>query len=89
MESPMELTWLRGWHHLFVVDFMVFQGAIFHFHVSSRECVLAGKKEHTHTHLHAETLCFSLRTPASLLNRVKSQSFGGTKVLWFEHQFVC
>ena len=38
----LELTWLRGVHHLFVVDFMVFQGAYglprghaIHFHVSS------------------------------------------------------
>ena len=27
-------------NHLFVVDFVVLQGAILHFHVSSRECEL-------------------------------------------------
>ena len=26
-------------NHLFIVEFMVFQGAILHFHVSSRECI--------------------------------------------------
>ena len=26
-------------NHLFVVDFMVFQGTILHFHVSFRECM--------------------------------------------------
>ena len=33
----LELTWLRGVHHLFVVEHGLPYGAILHFHVSSRE----------------------------------------------------
>ena len=33
---------------LFVLDFMVFQGAILHFHVSSRECILYSLSIKTH-----------------------------------------
>ena len=40
LRESLELTWLRGWHHLFVVDFNGFHGlselGAIH-HVSSRE----------------------------------------------------
>ena len=35
---PLELTWLRGVHHLFVMENGLPYWAILHFHVSSREC---------------------------------------------------